>query len=93
MAQDPAGRDSGAGAMRSAQPYIDAAWQLAGSMVVLTLGGVWLDRKFGTSPLWVLVGALLGIGVGMYSFLRRVMHLAEQDRKQRERQDGQRPGK
>lgn len=91
MAQQPPGRDSGSGAMKSAQPYIDAAWQLAGSMVVLTLAGVWLDRKFDTSPLWVLVGALLGIGAGMYSFLRRVMYLAEQDKKRR--QDGPGPGK
>jgi len=29
-------------------------------------GGVWLDRKYGTAPLFILIGAALGLVLSLY---------------------------
>lgn len=33
------------------------------------LAGAWLDRKWETHPLWLLVGLVVGFGFGMKSFI------------------------
>jgi F0F1-type ATP synthase assembly protein I len=38
-----------------------------------TLAGHWADNHFGTAPWLLLVGALLGIAVGFYHFLKAVL--------------------
>ena len=38
-------------------------------------GGYWLDRRFGTRPVFLLVGAALGIGAGLYHFFKVVAEL------------------
>jgi ATP synthase protein I len=77
MAEKQPGDDDVVSSYRKAQPYIDASWQLAGSVGLGTLLGWWLDKKFGTGP-WLLVGgSLLGIGVGFYSFLKVVLTLGK----------------
>lgn len=69
--------ESIANSYRKAGPYIDASWQLAGSVGLGTLLGWWLDKKFGTGP-WLLVGgALFGIGVGFYLFFKILMNLSK----------------
>ena len=42
-------------------------------VTVFFLGGLWLDGKFGTRPWLAALGAMLGVGVGMYMLIRRVM--------------------
>lgn len=73
-------------AVRKAQPYVDASWQLAGSIVGLTLLGYWLDGRFGTSPWLVVAGSLLGIVAGFVSFFRTIFRLAEQEKRERQQQ-------
>ncbi len=64
-----------ASSYRKAGPYIDASWQLAGSVGLGTFAGWWLDKKLSTSP-WLLVGgALFGIGVGFYLLFKILMNL------------------
>ena len=38
---------------------------------ILAIGGWWLDRKFGTSPLLLLIGCFIGIIGGLYRLIRR----------------------
>lgn len=84
-----AGRSSGGGpgktgasiggtanALRQAQPYIDASWQLIGSVGLGALGGWWLDGRLGTRPWLLVAGAAFGLVAGMISFLRVVSRLA-----------------
>lgn len=72
---EPKGSDDAVTSYQKAQPYIDASWQLAGSVALGTLLGWWLDRKLGSSP-WLLVGgALLGIGTGFYAFFKALTSL------------------
>lgn len=85
----PSAAGSLAQAMQAAQPYMDAAWQLAGALGMCALAGWWLDKKFGTTPWFLLGGAMLGLSAGMYSFIRQVMYLAnEEEKKKALRRDG-----
>ena len=45
--------------------------QFALSVVLFAFAGVWLDRKLGTSPLFVLVLVLGGAGLGFWSMIRK----------------------
>ena len=69
--------DDVASSYRKAQPYIDASWQLVGSVGGGALLGWVLDKKFGTSP-WLLVTlSLVGIGIGFYAFFKALMQLGK----------------
>jgi F0F1-type ATP synthase assembly protein I len=46
--------------------------------------GWWLDDKFATTPLFLLLGTLLGAGGGFYKLYRTLMDLDER----RKREDG-----
>ncbi len=47
------------------------AWALS---VLLFLGvGAWLDRKFGSSPWLLIIGAFLGGGAGFYSMYYHIV--------------------
>jgi F0F1-type ATP synthase assembly protein I len=41
--------------------YIGLGIQIAASMVLPLIGGVWLDKKLNSSPWFTLAGALFGI--------------------------------
>ncbi len=59
--------------MRRAQPFIDAAWQFAGSVGLMCWLGYEGDKRLGTKP-WLLVGgSLLGFAAGIWSFVKVVM--------------------
>jgi len=80
---DAAGAGSMAAALRRAQPYLDASWQFVGSVGLLTLVGWWLDGRLGTRPWLLVAGALVGLALGLYSFLRTVLRLAAAEPKMR----------
>lgn len=87
MAQQRRGDDAVSSmtrAMRTAQPYLDASWQLIGSVALCTLGGWWLDGKLGTAPWLLIVGSMLGLATGMWTFMRVVLRLQETEKKARE---------
>ena len=46
------------GALNLAMQY---SWTLLFSLLLPLLGGLWLDNKLGTTPLFVLIGSVLGI--------------------------------
>jgi len=43
------------------------------TIFLLTLLGIWLDDRFGTSPLFTVLLLLLGFGGGTYSLVRQVL--------------------
>lgn len=62
---------------RKAAPYLDASWQLSGSVAFWTLAGWFLDKWLKTAP-WLLVGgAVLGMGLGFYLFFRALMSIGK----------------
>jgi len=93
--EDPTGRDerrtSGAErerqgerqSDRSAMKYAGVGLQFAASILLFLYAGQWLDRRLGTSPLFVVVGVFVGGGGAFYSMYRRLM--ADQAREDAER--------
>lgn len=39
-------------------------------MALPAAGGYWLDRRIGTSPLFLILGAMLGFAAGMFHLLQ-----------------------
>lgn len=50
--------------------FVGVGWYIALCIVLGTLGGVWLDRRLGTSPLFSLLGILGGTALGFYGLYR-----------------------
>ena len=70
--------DSYLDGMQAAGPYLGLGVQIAASMAVFAGGGYALDEWFGTSPLWLLVGAALGM-VGIVALIVRVAREADRE--------------
>ena len=52
--------------------FIGVGWFVAISILLGVLGGLWLDGKFNTKPLFVIGGLILGLvvaGYGVYQML------------------------
>lgn len=45
--------------------------QFAVTIVAFAFAGIWLDRRLGTSPIFVLVLVLGGAGLGFWSMVRK----------------------
>lgn len=56
------------------------------SVVMFLLAGQWIDRKFGTEPLFLIVFVFVGAGASFYSIYRRLTdHQRRQDELRRRR--------
>jgi F0F1-type ATP synthase assembly protein I len=50
--------------------FLGIGWYLAISIVAGTFGGAWLDGLVGSSPVFLLLGLLLGVIVAFYGTYR-----------------------
>ncbi len=53
--------------------YIGLGSQLAATVVVMVLLGVWLDKKFSTVPILTIIFSFIGIAGGMYNFIKTAL--------------------
>lgn len=67
---EAAPEDSGSGSSIGA--YAGLGLQFAVSIVLFVYLGQWADRRFGTSPLFLLLGLFVGAGGTFYSMVRRL---------------------
>lgn len=44
--------------------------QIAASLLISLYGGIWLDEKFDTKPLFLLVGVFFGMLAGIWSVIK-----------------------
>ena len=65
-------------------PYVSLGIQFAATILIFVFLGWWLDDKFATTPLFLVLGTLLGAGGGFYKLYRTLMDLDER----RKREDG-----
>lgn len=75
---------SGPGALRLA----GAGLQLALTLVVALYGGQWLDRRFGTAPVFLYVGVALGAIGGMMALYRQLMRAVRDEEAARRGETG-----
>src|SRR5438128_1402864 len=47
--------------------------ELAAAVVGGSLLGYWIDRRFGTAPLWLLICAGIGVIGGLYNLIRQAL--------------------
>ena len=57
--------------------FIGVGWFVGISIVLGVLGGLWLDGKLGTKPLFVIIGLILGIVVAFYGLYRMLLPLVK----------------
>jgi ATP synthase protein I len=55
--------------------FIGVGWFVGFSITGGVLGGLWLDNKFGTKPILVIVGLILGLIVAFYGVYRMLLPL------------------
>lgn len=58
-------------------PYIGMGFQLAVTVALMVFIGIWLDKKTGHDNLFTLIFSFLGVGVGLYNFLKTVIDLSK----------------
>ena len=63
----------------SGAEYAGAGIQLAATLVAFMFLGIWLDKRLGSSPWFVLICVFVGAGAGFYSIYRRLMGSAKRD--------------
>lgn len=76
----PNPNDKVQGVYREYAPYLTLGIQLAAAVVLFLVLGIWADREAGTSPLFTLLGLLLGSLGGFIKFFRTVSQLEKKDR-------------
>ena len=52
-------------------------WYVALCVVMGVLGGIWLDKKIDTSPLFTLIGPILGLVVAFYGIYKMMVPLLQ----------------
>ena len=63
----------------TAARYAGVGLQFAITLLVGLGLGTWLDRKFGTAPVFLYLGVFLGAGAAFYSMYRQLMANLERD--------------
>lgn len=53
-------------------------WCFATPLAIGVLVGAWLDGRSGTAPLFVILGALAGLTVGIYGSVRMLLRFLEE---------------
>ena len=53
-------------------PYLGLGTQLAITVVIMTFLGVYLDGKFQTKPLFLLICTFFGAFAGLYNFIKNI---------------------
>lgn len=57
---------------------IGIGWCLATPLAIGVLAGYWLDRQTGKAPLFVIIGTLVGLAVGIYGSVRMLLQFLNQ---------------
>jgi len=70
--------------MAVAMQWVSQITTVSLMMVLPALGGLWLDRTFGTGPWLLIVGALLGLLASMMHLLRMVGAIQSSQRSRKE---------
>jgi len=54
---------------------IGLGWYIGSCVVLGVFGGLWLDNKFNTKPVWAIVGLIFGLILAFYGVYRMLLPL------------------
>jgi F0F1-type ATP synthase assembly protein I len=57
---------------QGARPYLSIGTSLAATVLLGLGAGYWVDRRFGTPPIFFLIGSALGLFAALYQFFKTV---------------------
>ena len=60
---------------RQVGPYLGIGIEFVAAILLCLFAGRWLDEKFDTNPIFMLIGAFVGAAAGFYNFIRTVLKL------------------
>ena len=66
---------------QAALRFIGVGWYVGFSILGGVLVGLWLDGRFGTKPLFVIIGLILGLAVAAYGVYRMFSFLTDKKNK------------
>ena len=55
------------------QRAVGASYSVLGALGLFGIGGYWLDKYRGSENLWVVIGLLLGVLVGLYELSKYIL--------------------
>ncbi len=64
----------------SAIKFIGVGWYIGLSILGGTLGGIWLDNKLDTKPIFVIVGLIIGMVIAFYGVYIMIAPLKKNDK-------------
>jgi F0F1-type ATP synthase assembly protein I len=65
---------------QTALKFIGMGWYIGLSITGGTLGGLWLDNKLGTKPVFIIIGLITGIIVAFYGVYKMIIPLMKNDK-------------
>jgi F0F1-type ATP synthase assembly protein I len=66
------GAGSLARALKEAGPYLSIGTALAATVLLGVGAGYWVDRRWGTKPVFLLIGGTLGVFTALFQFFKTV---------------------
>jgi len=69
---------------QAALRFIGVGWYVGLSILGGVLAGLWMDDRFNTRPLFVIIGLLLGMAVAVYG-VYKMLALISNDKNKREK--------
>jgi F0F1-type ATP synthase assembly protein I len=74
----------GQGASSMAE-FAGVGFQFALSILLFLYVGKWIDGRFGTAPIFLVLGVFLGAGIAFYNMYRRLMAAQRRNEERRRR--------
>ena len=63
---------------------VGVGWALVTPLALGVLLGVWVDSRTARAPLFVILGTLIGLAVGIYGSVRMLLQFLEQSSRNKE---------
>ena len=75
---DPGGQPAPIGNQAPANQWLsllNLGWVFLATMGLCVFSGLWMDKRFGTAPLFILIGVFSGFAASGYSFYKTLRKL------------------
>lgn len=63
--------------MRELAPYMNLGLQSVMPIIGGVFFGIWLDKRFESTPLWTLIFSFLGIALGIFYLIKSILFLSK----------------